>query len=413
MKIRSLLSMAFAMLCLTSAMAQSKTVTTTSAGTLAGLLIDDEKATVKELVVTGPLNKTDFNFINTLAALETLDIKAATIAEETLDGTTYPADELPKEALSKNLSIKTLLLPASVVSIGDNAVYLTMVSNVDFSACTNLKTIVKEAFYCNNYLATINLSGLKSLETIGVNAFNTCGSKATTEAPLIDLSGCSNLKEIDDYAFCNIKLNANINLSGCTSLTRLGVSAFQNVYTPSADLSECTALETIETKAFYTAVSSKAKMTTINLPAALKTIGDQAFNNQKTYKSVTILAVTPPTLGTKGFYATEGVYNATLTVPVGSKAAYEANEEWKKFKEIVESDGSSVKEFEVANLKVWTAGDAVCVAGAEEGTVVNVYDISGAPVASATVSAGSATLPLSAKGLYIVKAGEATVKVRL
>lgn len=413
MKIKSLLSMAFAMLCMTSAMAQSKTVTTTSAGTLAGLLTDDEKATVKELVVTGPLNKTDFNFINTLAALETLDIKAATIAEETLDGTTYPADELPKEALSKNLSIKNLVLPTSVVSIGDNAVYLTMVSNVDFSACSNLKTIVKEAFYCNNYLATINLSGLKALETIGVNAFNTCGGKATTDAPVIDLSGCSNLKEIEDYAFCNIKLNANINLNGCTSLTTLGASAFQNVYAPSADLSECTALETIGSKAFYTAVSSKAKMTTIKLPAALKTIGDQAFNNQKTYKSVTILAVTPPTLGTKGFYATDGAYNATLTVPVGSKAAYEANEEWKKFTTIVESDGSSIKEFEAAETKIWGADNTIYVVNAEEGANVNVYDLSGALVASDKVSNGSATLQVPAKGLYLVKAATATAKVRL
>lgn len=413
MKIKSLLSMASAMLFMTSAMAQSKTLTTTSAGTLAGLLTDDEKASVKELVVTGPLNKTDFNFINTLAALETLDIKAATIAEETLDGTTYPADELPKEALSKNLSIKTLVLPSSVVSIGDNAVYLTMISNVDFSACSNLKTIVKEAFYCNDYLATINLSGLKSLETIGVNAFNTCGGKATTDTPVIDLSGCSNLKEIDDYAFCNIKLNANINLSGCTSLTRLGVSAFQNVYTSSADLSECMALETIGVKAFYTAVSSKAKMTTIKLPAALKTIGDQAFNNQKTYKSVTILAVAPPTLGTKGFYATDGAYNATLTVPVGSKAAYEANEEWKKFKEIVEADGSSVKEFEAAETKIWGADNTIYVVNAEEGANVNVYDLSGALVASATVSNGSATLRVSAKGLYLIKAATATAKIRL
>lgn len=413
MKIRSLLSMAFAMLCLTSAMAQSKTVTTTSAGTLAGLLTDDEKATVKELTISGPLNKTDFNFITSLAALETLDIKATTIVEETLEGKTYPADELPESALASNKIIKTLILPASVISIGKNAVDYTAVANVDFSSCTKLKTIADQAIYRNDYLNSINLAGLKALETIGENAFGTCCAK-TTGTPFIDLSGCSALKKISDYGFANIKnAGVTINLSGCTSLISIGDGGFQNTKAKNIDLSECSALESIGKRAYSAAAAASSAITTAKLPANLKTITTEAFRNQKKLTSVTCLAAVPPTLGKDAFFPTDGAYNATLTVPVGSKAAYEANEEWKKFKEIVESDGSSVKEFEVANLKVWTAGDAVCVAGAEEGTVVNVYDISGAPVASATVSAGSATLPLSAKGLYIVKAGEATAKVRL
>lgn len=415
MKIKSLLSMAFAMLCLTSAMAQSKTVTTTSAGTLAGLLTDDEKASVKELVVTGRLNKTDFNFINTLAALETLDIKAATIAEETLDGTTYPADELPKKALYENKVIKKLVLPSNIVTIAESAVGYTNVADVDFSGCTKLKSIGTDAFYSNAYMTSINLAGLTALETIGYNAFNaSCGKSGVTEL-VIDLSGCSSLKEIDTYALSNKKeiASTTVKFKGCNSLSKIGNNAFQNVYVNDIDLSECTALESIGDKAFMATVSSKSKMSSLKLPASLTTISTQAFNNQKNLSSVTILAVAPPTLGTKGFYATDGAYNATLTVPVGSKAAYEANEEWKKFKEIVEADGSSVKEFEAANLKVWTAGDAVCVANAEEGTVVNVYDISGALVASATVSNGSATLRVSAKGLYLIKAATATAKIRL
>lgn len=405
--------MAFAMLCMTSAMAQSKTVTTTSAGTLAGLLTDDEKASVKELVVAGPLNKTDFNFITSLAALETLDIKGTTIAEETLDGKTYPADEIPESALASNKIIKTLILPSSVISIGKNAVDYTAVVNVDFSACANLKTIADEAIYRNDYLNSIDLSGLKALETIGVNAFGTCCAKAT-ETPVIDLSGCSALKEISNYGFANIKnVGTTINLSGCTSLMSIGEGGFQNTKAKSIDLSECSALETIGKRAYSAAAAASSAITTISLPANLKTITTEAFRNQKKLESVSILSVTPPTLGTNGFYPTDGVYNATLTVPAGSKAAYEANEEWKKFKEIVESDGSSVKEFEVANLKVWASGDAVYVAGAEEGATVNVYNLSGALVASGKVSNGGITLQVSAKGLYLVKIGDTTAKVRL
>ncbi len=407
--------MAFAMLCMTSAMAQSKTVTTTSAGTLASLLTDDEKASVKELVVTGPLNKTDFNFIMTMTALESLDIKATTIAEETLDGTTYPADELPKEALYKNQTIKTLVLPASVITVGENSVdYTAALAVIDFSPCVNLKTIKREAFQNNNFLTAINLSGLKALETIGTLAFTTCSQKADASEVSIDLSGCSSLKDIEESAFSNNKAKAlTINFSGCTSLKSLGEGAFLNGKVANVDLSECTALETISKRAFSISSKAIAKITDVKLPANLKTIALEAFRNQQKITSVSILAMTPPSLATDGFFATDGAYNATLTVPVGSKAAYEANEEWKKFKEIVESDGSSVKEFEVAETKIWGADNTIYVVNAEEGAIVNVYDLSGALVASGCASEGTLTLQVPAKGLYIVKATDATAKIRL
>lgn len=414
MKIRSLLPMAFAMLCMTSAMAQSKTVTTTSAGTLAGLLTDDEKASVKELTVSGPLNKTDFNFIMTMTALESLDIKATTIAEETLDGTTYPADELPQNALNKNETIKTLVLPASIVSIGENCFESALVENVDFSVCTELKTIGKQSFYMASLISSINLSGLKKLELIDYQAFGSCASKTEATTLDINLSGCSSLKKLGEYAFSNIKrtspaLSLNLNFEGCTSLTSIENRAFLNGKMTNVDLSECTALETISTSVFQNTAGTIA---TLTLPVNLKTIAAKAFNGQKKFTSVTSLAVNPPTLAADGFTAS-GIENVTLTVPAGSKAAYEANEEWKKFKEIVESDGSSVKEFEVANLKVWTSGDAVYVAGAEEGAAVNVYNLSGALVASGKVSNGGIALQVSAKGLYLVKIGDTTAKVRL
>lgn len=414
MKIKSLLSIAFAVLCVAPAMAQSKTVTTTAAGTLATSLTEQEKGSVKELVISGPINKSDFNFINTMAALETLDIKAVTIAEETIEGKTYPADELPESALAKNQTIKKIVLPASIVSAGTESVYyLANLATLDFSACANLKTIKEQAFASNDYLTAINLSGLKKLETIGLNAFNTCMNKATVSEPVIDLSGCSSLKEIDDYGLANVKnAGLKINFSGCTALTRIGEGAFLNEKETEVDLHECTALETIAKRAFSISVKTLAKITTVKLPANLKTITTEAFRNQQKITSVSILAVTPPTLGASVFFATDGAYAATLTVPKGAKAAYEANEEWKKFGTIVESDGSSVNEFEAAKAVIWGAHNTVYVKNAEAGTVVNVYDLTGAVVASG-VADGDLALQVAAKGVYIVKAGKAVAKVRL
>ena len=413
MKIKSLLSFAFAVLCVAPAMAQSKTVTTTAAGTLATSLTEEEKSSVKELVISGPINKSDFNFINTLATLETLDIKAVTIAEETIEGKTYPADELPEKAFESNKTLKKLVLPASIVTAAKEAITGCSIVDIDFTSCKKLKTIAENAFYSNGLMTSINLSGLTVLETIEANAFNTSCSDSGIAELVIDLTGCSSLKTIGDYAFNNKKNISStvVKFNGCTSLTKIGASAFQNVSVKDMDLSECAALESIEKKSFMVAASSKSKMTALKLPANLKKIDEQAFNNQK-LTSVSILAVTPPTLATNKPFYPSAMTTATLTVPKGAKAAYEANEEWKKFGTIVESDGSSVNEFEVAKVVIWGADNTVYVKNAEAGTVVNVYDLTGAVVASG-VADGDLALQVSAKGVYIVKAGKAVAKVRL
>ncbi|MDE7115160.1 MAG: leucine-rich repeat domain-containing protein [Muribaculaceae bacterium] len=414
MKIRSLLPVAFAMLCMTPAMAQSKKVTPASAGTLATLLTDDEKTSVTELVVSGPVNKTDFIFINTLTALETLDIKDAKVAEETLEGITHPADVLPKEALYKNETIKKLVLPASITSVAENAVDYTSAADIDFSPCVNLKTIQREAFQSNNFLEAINLSGLKSLESIGVSAFNTCSQKAGVTEVTIDLSGCSALKEIEESAFANNKASAlMINLSGCASLTTIGDQAFLNGKETSVDLTGCSALETIGKRVFSISTRSLAKITDVKLPASLKTITTEAFRNQAKIANVSILAVTPPTLGATAFYPTDDAYDAILTVPAGSKNAYETNDEWKKFKTIVEAESSSVNEFEAAETSIYAANGIIFVKNGVEGSVVNVYNVSGTLVATGTVAGGEAAIQISTKGICIVQTVYKTSKVSL
>lgn len=424
MKIKSLLPVALAAFSLIPASAQSKTVASTAAGTLADMLTADEITSVKELVITGPINKSDFNTILTMTALETLDIKGATIAEEIIGSTTYPANELPAKALDAYKVVKTLILPTSITAIGKEAIQFTNLEKIDFSGCVNLKTIGELGCQSNKYLYSIDLSGLTALETIELNAFNSCGSSQyetdgvtpNTETNVINLSGCTALKKIANYGFSNVKNTATggmINLSGCTSLLSIGEAGFLNVKATKVDLSECSALESIGKRAFSAATATTSTITDIKLPESLNTITTEAFRNQKKLAAVSILATVPPTCGASSFYATDGVYTATLTVPVGTKAAYEANDEWKKFQEIVEASGSSVAEIEAANVTVAAVADAVIVSGLENGAVVNVYDVAGKLVAAGVAADGIATVTVSANGVFIVKAGGIAAKVRL
>ena len=81
------------------------------AGTVADLLSFTSVADVKELVVTGSLNTTDLETLKTLDALRTLDLKAASVADNTL----------PERAFYRMTSLQELSLPTGVTAVGKEA----------------------------------------------------------------------------------------------------------------------------------------------------------------------------------------------------------------------------------------------------------------------------------------------------
>jgi len=92
-------------------------------------------------------------------------------------------------------------------------------------------------------------------------------------------------------------------------------------------------------------------ITSIIIPSSVTSIGARAFKGCSGLTSVTIGSTTPPNVYSDSF---EGITNsATLYVPAGSKAAYEAANYWKEFKEIIELP---IISFADANVK------AICIA---------------------------------------------------
>ena len=74
-------------------------------------------------------------------------------------------------------------------------------------------------------------------------------------------------------------------------------------------------------------------LTSITIPSSVTSIGDMAFYGCSNLTSVTVLSPTPVGLYYNNF---SNYANATLYVPQGSLAAYKADYEWSKFKEIKE-----------------------------------------------------------------------------
>ena len=83
------------------------------------------------------------------------------------------------------------------------------------------------------------------------------------------------------------------------------------------------------------AFSGCHSLTSITIPNSVTSIGDWAFYHCSSLTSVTVDIVNPLTIDT---YTFPDRAKATLYVPAGSKAAYQAAAYWKEFKEIVEME---------------------------------------------------------------------------
>lgn len=149
--------------------------------------------------------------------------------------------------------ITSITLPASITTIGDYAfTECSNLAHIDLSNCTSLTSIGASAFqYCSS-LESITLPA--SLETIGVNAFQNC-----TTLSQVDFSNCSSLTSINGRAFAYCSSLAELDLSGCTSLETIREYAFQN----------------------------NTSLTTVAFPASLTMIGRYAFDGSSSLETAT------------------------------------------------------------------------------------------------------------------------------
>ena len=108
-------------------------------------------------------------------------------------------------------------------------------------------------------------------------------------------------------------------------------------------------------------------LTTVSIGKSVKSIGNSAFYGCSGLKTVTSYMKNPPSIGDRVFqyYDEEkGDYAftaATLVVPAGTKAKYQATNGWKNFTEIVEMEASDTMG-DVNGDKSVNAKDIVAIA---------------------------------------------------
>ncbi|MBO5594253.1 MAG: leucine-rich repeat domain-containing protein [Prevotella sp.] len=306
-------------------------------------------------------------------------------------------------AVDKNVS-GTLTIPEkangyTVISIGSYAfrecknltnvvlpVGITSIGNRSFSNCTGLqyinfpeglKSIGESCFHTCSSFREINIPA--SLTSIGYVAFASCGSvtsisvaegnavfdsRNNCNAILVTSSnqlfrGCRNTRipeEIRSLAICSFDGCPISSIQLPPNLVSIGGWAFSGTGLEIVNIPE--KVQNIGWKAF----EGCANLEMVSLPSSVTFIDDYAFYNCPKLTNIRSFIQEPFKVPEHAFVnwdtqtRTDVPSEATLTVPYGTKALYEATEGWNKFANIVEMENNDdIIVFADANVK------ALCV----------------------------------------------------
>ena len=244
-------------------------------GELENVLADYDYANIESLKITGVLNDVDFLFIyRMMPNLKNLDIAEVNITA------------LPIQAFYKSTNVENLILPNTLITIGEEMFYQSKLKTVVIPA--NATTIGNSAFEQCASLISIDIPA--NVETIGTAAFKGCSSLTTVtfekESQLKTISGgYSNPNYYGVFSDCtaltSIKIPASVKtieeaaFKGCSSLATVTFEKGSQLKTIGGDsyssgaFSDCTALKSIE------------------IPASVETIEAAAFKGCSSLTTVT------------------------------------------------------------------------------------------------------------------------------
>ena len=233
-----------------------------------------------------------------LASFAQLDLTKG--ATQEIDGIIYTVKTVYKTETAEDKNTVSMIAAPSY-----NAATLTVPSTVSFSvvgkdshgddidmvATFAVDEIVDDAFKGQSVITAINFADNSNIEKIGTGAFegvsaasiNLSGTKITVLKPLFNSAANgtltsitlpATLTEIAANALENCAALTTVDLSACANLATIGNYAFGTTsQLTTLDFSACTKLVNIATTPFITGTTPNQVLTTVTLPASIKTIG--------------------------------------------------------------------------------------------------------------------------------------------
>ncbi len=241
-------------------------------GELENELAGYDYANIESLKITGVLNDVDFLFIyRMMPNLKNLDIAEVNITA------------LPIQAFYKSTNVENLILPNTLITIGEEMFYqsklktvvipanATTIGNSAFEQCAslisidipaNVETIGTAVFWGCSSLATVTFENGSQLKTIGggsysSGAFSDCTALTSIEIP-------ASVETIEAAAFKGCSSLATVTFENGSQLKTIGGGSYS-----SGAFSDCTALTSIE------------------IPASVETIKASAFKGCSSLATVT------------------------------------------------------------------------------------------------------------------------------
>ena len=248
------------------------------AGTLEQLINPADVQLIEELIITGTLNITDYDFIKTMSSLKTIDL------------TGISDTEIPARAFYQSL-ITSVKMPETIKIISPYAFYGSKITSLTIPS--SVERIEEYAFY-----NTTNLKGDIVIPNttifIGFKAFCYSGFDGT-------LTLGSNLEQIAEYAFHGCK-HVTGDLIIPNSVQTLGKNAFNTTsFTGSLIIGD--GITNIKARTFYGCRSFKGDIT---ISENVINICDSAFFNCSGFTGNLIIPDKVERIGKCAFYGCSG-----------------------------------------------------------------------------------------------------------
>ena len=253
------------------------------------------------------------------------------------------------------------------------------------------------------YSAFYNTTTLKSV-TIG-NSVTSIGNSA--------FSGCSGLTSVVFNAENCTTMGSSTNpvFSGCTNLTSITIGD-QVKTIPDYAFSNCSGLTSVTIGNSVTSIGSSAfkdcsSLTEVTLGSSVKEIDSEAFSGAKRLGRIYSLNPTPPTCADEDVFYNVNKDKCRVYVPVGAGEDYKTTYVWWDFNYIEEKEMLGVESTIIDNdVNVVVENGNIVVNDAEDANI-EVYSTNGQCIYNGNATA----IPVSAKGLYIVKVNGKSFKV--